>query len=160
MLLDRLKKTGAAQITLLPPSSPWSESRILRQLQQRLGVSAEILSEPDPNRMNGYEIRAGITATNTIAHAGNNVGRTMQSNISVASRIVRNKDGTLVHAPIGIKSVNEKVAVGVGFDTFSDIEGLSRSATRDVVMRAFRRGASEVANGMVPLILKVASEIH
>ena len=160
MLLDSLKKAGAAQITLLPPSSPWSEGRVLRQLQQRLGVSAEILSEPDPNRMNGYEIRAGITATNTIGHAGNNVGRTMQSNISLASRIVRNKEGTLIHVPIGINTVNEKVAVGVGFDTFSEIAGLSRSATRDVVMRAFRKGAAEVANRMVPLILKVASEIH
>ena len=160
ILLDSLKKMGAAQITLLPPSSPWSEGRVLRQLQQRLGVSAEILSQPDPNRMNGYEIRAGVTATNTIGHAGNNVGRTMQSNISLASRIVRNKDGALIHVPVGIHAVNEKVAVGVGFDTFSEIEGLSRSATRDVVMRAFRKGASEVANRMVPLILKVASEIH
>jgi hypothetical protein len=160
MLLNSLQKAGATHITLLPPSSPWSEGRVLRQLQQRLGVGSEILSEPDPNRMNGYEIRAGVTATNTISHAGNSIGRTLQSNVSLASRIVRNKDGALTHVPLGINAVNDKVAIGVGYDTFSEIAGLSRSATRDVVMRAYRKGAAEVATKIVPLILKVASEIN
>jgi len=160
MLHDALDRRNIRDLTLLPPASPWGEARVLRQLEQRLGINAEILAEPDPNRMNGYEIRAGITKTSTVRAAQNQIGRVMQLNVSMASRIVRRRgEGDIVHMPMAIANPMDKVAVGIGFTTFNEIEGMVRSATRNVMMQSFRDAARNTANGLVDLMIASAKEI-
>ena len=161
MLVDALDQRKIRDLSLLPPASPWGEARVLRQLEQRLGINAEILSQADPSRMNGYEIRAGITKTNTVKVGENQIGRVMQLNVSMASRIVRNPgEGEVIHVPLAIANARDKVATGVGYRTFNEINGMERSATRDVMMQSFRDGARHTASELVDLMIATAKEIH
>jgi hypothetical protein len=161
MILDAMEKRNVHELSLLPPTSPWSEARVLRQLEQRLGINAEILAQPDPSRMNGYEIRAGISKAETVEVKKNQIGGVMQLNVSVGSRIVRSQgDGNLIHVPLAIANPMDKVSTGIGYRNFNEVIGMTRSATRDVMMQSFRDASRKTADGIVDLMLAVAKEIH
>lgn len=160
-LSDVLARRGRHDLALIPPASPWTEGRVLRQLQQRLGYGAEILHTPEPNRMNGYDIRAGVPAMSTAMIQDQRTRRLMQLNAQMAARIVRPRgDGTLLHVPSAVASAREKTAIGFGNRTFHDVPGIQRRATRDLAMGSLRDAARETAERLVDLMALTAAEVN
>jgi hypothetical protein len=153
MILDALDKAKVTNVAILPPDSPWSEGRVLRLLQQRLGMRSEILSQPDASRMNGYEIRAGITKVLRTKAGGNS-----QIDVTMGSRIVRNRDGQLEHMPAGIKDPLKKVASATGTKRYVELADFKRGVTRDVTMTSIRAAAQGTAEVLVPLIKATAAD--
>jgi hypothetical protein len=155
MIMDALAKAKLTNIAILPPESPWAEARVLSRLQERLRINAEILTQPDATRMNGFEIRAGITDA-----ARTKVGSTSQVNVTMGSRIVRvNASGSAEHMPASVKDPMKKVAVNTGARSFVDSQSFKRGVTRDITMAAIRDAAAGTAQNLVPHIKATANEI-
>lgn len=157
-IMDALEKAKINNAAILPPESPWAEGRILGLLQQRLGITGkeqEILTQPDANRMNGYEIRANLADM-----ARQKSGSTSQVNATITSRIVRVKGPEGVdHMPLSIKDPVKKIAYAVGGRSFIDSATFKRGVTRDITMAAIRDAAEGAAKELVPLIKATANEI-
>lgn len=155
MIKDQLTLQKMNDIVILPPTSPWTEGHVLSLLKARLGISADILSEPDATKVNGFEIRAGITQ-----QTKSKSGVYRQINVSMGSRIVRKIGDQLTHVPASISDPQKKVAVGAGAsDPYPEFYDMKRGVTRDVTMSAIRSAAKTTAVALVPLIKKVAVEI-
>ncbi len=157
-IMDALEKAKITNAAILPPESPWTEGRILGLLQQRLGITGkgqEIMTQPDTNRMNGYEIRANLADVSR-----SKSGSTSQVNATITSRIVRVKGPDAVdHMPISIKEPLKKVALYVGARSFIDSASFKRGVTRDITMAAIRDAADGAAKELVPFIKATANEI-
>lgn len=156
MILDALDKAKITNVAILPPESPWAESRVLSRLKDRIGIpTTEILTQPDASRMNGFEIRAGITSVSRVR-----AGSTSQVNVAMGSRIVRRKSGDqLDHMPLAIADPVKKVAVAAGSGAFIETPSFKRGVTRDITMTAFRDAARSTATALVPLLKAAANEI-
>ncbi len=155
MIMDALAKAKLTNIAILPPESPWAEARVLSRLKERLRINAEILTQPDATRMNGFEIRAGITDA-----ARTKAGSTSQVNVTMGSRIVRvNASGSAEHMPASVKDPMKKVAVNTGARSFVDSQSFKRGVTRDITMAAIRDAAAGTAQNLVPHIKATANEI-
>lgn len=155
MIMDALNKAKITNMAILPPESPWAEARVLSRLKERLRINAEILTQPDATRMNGFEIRAGITDV-----ARSKSGSTSQVNVTMGSRIVRvNANGATDHMPIAIKDPMKKVAVNTGARSFVDSTSFKRGVTRDITMAAIRDAAEGTAQNLVPHIKATANEM-
>jgi hypothetical protein len=153
MILDVLDKQNIKDIAVLPPESPWTEGRIVRLLRERLGMNVDLVSQADASKMNGYEIRAGITKVSR-TKAGSN----SQVDVSMASRIVRNSDGKVDHMPASIKDPLKKVAVGAGARRFVELSDFKRGVTRDITMSSIRESARGTAVALLPFLKATASE--
>jgi len=157
-IMDALEKAKITNAAILPPESPWAEGRILGLLQQRLGIAGkdqQILTQPDANRMNGYEIRANLADMSR-----RKSGSTSQVNATITSRIVRVKGTEGVdHMPMSIKEPAKKIAYHVGGRSFIDSATFKRGVTRDITMAAIRDAAEGAAKELVPFIKATANEI-
>ena len=154
MIKDALDKAKVTNVAILPPESPWAEGRVLSRLKERLGIQAEILSQPDASRMNGFEIRAGIAGV-----ARGRSGSTSQVNVTMGSRIVRmNGPDSLDHMPMSIKDPIKKVSTFTGARSYIDSATFKRGASRDITMSAIRDAAEGTAKGLVPLLKTTANE--
>lgn len=155
MIMDALAKAKITNVAILPPESPWAEARVLSRLKERLRINAEILTQPDASRMNGFEIRAGITNA-----ARSKAGSTSQVNVTMGSRIVRvNANGSTDHMPAAIQDPMKKVAVNTGARSFVDSASFKRGVTRDITMAAIRDAAEGTAKNLVPHIKATANEL-
>ena len=156
MILDALDKAKINNVAILPPESPWAESRVLSRLKDRIGIpTTEILTQPDATRMNGYEIRAGVTGLSR-----ERAGSTSQINVAMGSRIVRRKSGDQVeHMPLSIADPVKKVAVAAGSGAFIEMPSFKRGVTRDITMTAYRDAARSTAIALVPFLKATANEI-
>ena len=155
MIMDALNKAKITNMAILPPESPWAEARVLSRLKERLRINAEILTQPDATRMNGFEIRAGITDV-----ARSKAGSISQVNVTMGSRIVRvNANGSTDHMPVAIKDPMKKVAVNTGARSFVDSSSFKRGVTRDITMAAIRDAAEGTARNLVPHIKATANEL-
>ena len=157
-IMDALEKAKVVNAAILPPESPWAEGRILGLLQERLGITGkgqEIMTQPDANRMNGYEIRANLADVSR-----SKSGSISQVNATITSRIVRVKGPDSVdHMPMSIKEPLKKVAAYVGARSFIDSASFKHGATRDITMAAIRDAADGAAKELVPFIKATANEI-
>ncbi len=154
MIMDALDKAKVTNVAILPPESPWAEARILSRLKERLNINAEILAQPDASRMNGFEIRAGITAVNRAKS-----GSTTQVNLTMGSRIVRMKGPDAAdHVPMSIQDPMKKVAIFTGARSFIESASFKRGVTRDITMSAIRDAAEGTAKALVPLLKTTANE--
>ena len=160
-LRKALADAGRKDIALMPAPSSWTRSRVLSVLQDRLGYGNEIPSQPDPSKMNGYEIWSGIlSATPTVAQQ-EAYGKVIQLNAQMASKIVRNKEGAApIHVPSSVTDAKAKFAQGFGFRTYNEVVGITRTATRDVMMGSLRDAAKDMAKPLLALMDKVAAEIN
>ena len=154
MILEALERAKVTSVAILPPESPWTEGRILRRLQQRLGMQSEILSQADPSQMNGFEIRAGLLKVERTKGSGNSLIA-----CTMGSRIVRRKGDELEHVPSSIKDIAKKVAVSTNARTFIDRPDFKRGLPRDVIMGAIRDSARGTAVALVPLLKSTAEEL-
>ena len=154
MILEALDRAKITNVAILPPESPWTEGRILRRLQERLGMQAQILSQADSSQMNGFEIRAGVLKLDRSAGAGSS-----QINCTMGSRIVRRKGDDLEHVPKSIKDVAKKVAVSTNARSFIERPDFKRGLPRDVIMGAIRDSARGTATALAPLLKSAADEI-
>ena len=155
MIMDVLGKAKINNVAILPPESPWTEGRVLSRLKERLRINAEILTQPDATRMNGFEIRAGITNA-----ARSKAGSTSQVNVTMGSRIVRvNANGGTDHMPASIQDPMKKVAINTGARSFVDSPSFKRGVTRDITMAAIRDAAEGTAKNLLPHIKATASEL-
>ena len=153
MILEGLERAKVTNVAILPPESPWTEGRILRRLQQRLGLQSEILFQADSSQMNGFEIRAGILKVERTKGSGNSLIA-----CTMGSRIVRKKGDDLEHLPSSIKDASRKVAVSTNARTFIDRPDFKRGLPRDVIMSAIRDSARGTAVALVPLLKFTAEE--
>jgi len=154
---DELERRQLHDIALLPAPSPWTTGRALRQLQARLQLSDEpIIETPDPSKMNGYEIRAAVVKTWSRIDSTTVVGQLVQLNAQTGGRIVRQCGPKLDQMPEEISDPAKKIAVGYGFRTYAQIEGLSRAATRDIAVGAVRDSLLDLSKSTVDLMQKTA----
>jgi hypothetical protein len=153
MILDALDRAKITNVAILPPESPWTEGRVLRLLQQRLGVQSQILAQPDSTQMNGFEIRAGLIKVERSKGSS-----TSQINCTMGSRIVRRKGDELEHVPSSVTDVAKKIAVSTNARTFVDRPDFKRGLPRDVIMGAIRDSARGTATALVPLLKATAEE--
>ena len=153
MILDVLDKQNIKDIAILPPESPWTEGRIVRLLRERLGMSVDLVSQADASKMNGYEIRAGITKVSR-TKAGSN----SQVDVTMASRIVRNSEGKVDHMPASIKDPLKKVATAAGARRYVELSDFKRGVTRDITMSSIREAARGTAVALLPFLKATASE--
>ena len=153
MILDALDKQNIKNIAILPPESPWTEGRVVRLLRDRLGMTVDLVSQADASKMNGYEIRAGITKVSRTK-----AGMNSQVDVTLASRIVRNIDGQLDHMPASIKDPLKKVAAGSGARRYVELPDFKRGVTRDITMGSIREAARGTAVALVPFLKATASE--
>ena len=153
MILDALDKQNIKDIAILPPESPWTEGRVVRLLRERLGMSVDLVSQADASKMNGYEIRAGVTKVSRTKAGANS-----QVDVTMASRIVRNADGKLEHTPASIKDPLKKVAAASGARRYVELPDFKRGVTRDITMGSIREAARGTALALVPFIKATASE--
>jgi len=154
MIMNALEKAKVTNVAILPPESPWAEARVLSRLKERLQINAEILTQPDASRMNGFEIRAGITNV-----ARGHAGSTSQVNITMGSRIVRVRSADAVdHMPMSIQDPLKKVAVYTGARSYIENAYFKRGITRDITMSAIRDAAEGTAKALVPLLKTTANE--
>ena len=153
MILDALEKQNIKDIAILPPESPWTEGRVVRLLRERLGMTVDLVSQADASKMNGYEIRAGITKVSRTKAGANS-----QVDVFMASRIVRNVDAQLEHMPASIKDPLKKVATASGARRYVELSDFKRGVTRDITMGSIREAARGTAVALVPFIKATASE--
>jgi hypothetical protein len=158
---DELVKRGRRDIAILPPPSPWADGRVLHKLKQRYRLSdQEILRSPDPNRMNGYEIRAALIGTHSKAIKTTTAGALVQISAQVGDRIVQNRSGSISQVPSSIGDPTRKIGVGWGYRNYRQVTGIERLATRDIAMGSLRDACIDLARPTVDLMLTTAQEIN
>ena len=155
---DELSRRKILDIALLPPQSPWTSGRALRQLQTRLRLADEpIIATPDPAKMNGYEIRSAVVKTWSQVASTTSVGQVIQVNAQCGSRIVRQCGPRLDQMPDDIADPAKKVGLGYGYRTYSKIAGIDRVATRDIAVGALRDSLVDLSKQTVELMQKTAA---
>jgi hypothetical protein len=155
---DELGRRKIFDIALLPPQSPWTSGRALRQLQTRLRLADEpIIETPDPAKMNGYEIRGAVVKTWSQVASTNTVGQVIQVNAQCGSRIVRQCGPRLDQVPDEITDPAKKLGLGYGYRTYSKIVEIDRVATRDIAIGALRDSLVDLSKQTVELMQKTAA---
>jgi hypothetical protein len=153
--------SGHTELAIMPAPSSWTRSRVLRVLQQRLGYGTDIPSEPDPTKMNGYTINAGILSAKPTVMQEESFGRVIQLNAQLGSQILRVRPrAEPVQVPSSITDPKARFAQGFGFRTYNDVVGITKSATRDVMMGSIRDAAKDMAEPLIALMTQVAKEIN
>ena len=153
-LKEQLEAQKINDLVLLPPSSPWTDGNVLSILKKRLGITADILTEPDANKVNGFEIRAGI-----ISEARTKITGGSRIDMTVGTRIVRRSGDQIIHVPNSIADPTKKTAVGSGVEKIPETADFKRAVPRDKTMATFEHAAKDAATALVPLMIKASSEI-
>jgi len=131
-LKEQLDAQKINDFVLLPPSSPWTDGNVLSILNKRLGISADILTEPDANKVNGFEIRAGI-----VSEARSKIAQGSRIDMTIGSRVVRRTGDKIVHVPASITDPAKKTAVGSGAEIIQETADFKRVVPRDTTMAVF-----------------------
>jgi hypothetical protein len=163
-IIRELRARGIDDLAMLPPESPWTDSKILSLLRGRPGVSGEVevVSQIDTAKVNGYEIFGVLTKTVNTVHATEGLVTSKLFGAQFASRVYRpSQDGAKhKHVPSGIADAKTKTALGLGGLAYLEIDGQERSSLRPVVFDAIRAAIQEAAPRTVELMVETAKEIN
>jgi hypothetical protein len=172
-LSKELRKRGVSDFALLPPQSAWIGKSIGTELTSRLSNSKTTFTQIgaktdiDATGMGlsdatykGYSIKLFLLKSATLLAKKDSLWETKIFAIKIGGRIFmpRKGDKKPCILPLSIKSNKNKTAMVTGSQEYTNVVGLHRPTTRDIVMHSVRKGSKAIAQSIVNLMEKTVKE--
>jgi hypothetical protein len=158
----RLREKKIDDLAMIPPESPWSDSKVIKLLERRPGMSfmaGKVLSNIDVAAMNGYRIY-GLWAGDGTQELERNNSQALILYVPLIAGAVYGVDtnGKLTGSrPLCLKDKKARKPIGRRGIQYRQVVGLPMN--RVVFIQAFRASAEVLAERLVELMVLTAGEI-
>jgi len=157
----RLREKQIDNLALMPPESPWSDSKIVKLLEDRPGMSfmaGKVLSNIDVAAMDGYRIY-GLWAGEGTEELERNKSQALMLYVPLIAGAVYavGADGKLTGSrPLCLKDKKARKQIGRRGIQYREVVGLPMN--RVVFIQAFRSSVEVLAERLVELMVLTAAE--
>jgi hypothetical protein len=162
LIAARLREKNINNLAMMPPESPWGDSKIIKLLEDRKGMSfmaGNVLSKIDVSTMEGFRIY-GLWAGEGIQELERNNSQALMLYVPLIAGAVYGVDtkGKLTGSrPLCLKDKKARKPIGRRGIQYREVVGLPMN--RVIFIQAFRASTEVLAERLVELMVLTAGEL-